>query len=313
LTGEVKPVDLRMLLLRSGYLMRDVKAYAYARANTSGVQRSLWGIAADDAPVVKWVLENDACLVKTMQVSYKKGYPVSTSKQIDRALSKVLGSKEIRDYTGKFVHHKMRFILNAVGGLQREDLENDMFGQATFALLKAMPVIDSELHAVNIAKQVIHNRGQNIIKEHAAESRSRLTRNADGTFASRAIPLHLLPTSLGDDDTGLTQCNSLMVGLDGSSAEGASPVDTQAMFELRLSIKNLYRSLKDPSMRALLKLWAGVYDPDFSVALGYPNDEWMDQVPRITYLTECAKYLGVPGGVAKAFLEQLKHDLQDFQ
>src|SRR5205085_1438118 len=125
----------------------------------------------------------------------RRGYKPLTPAKLDNLITDVIN--EIETHTSKFVFKKHTFILDSEGE-DAKSIKQELYFWATYAILKAYPRIDSFLHAVNIAKTALHNRGINLIYEHTAQSRKRLIKNPDGTFSSRQVPLQSLVTTTGN-------------------------------------------------------------------------------------------------------------------
>lgn len=304
----VKPGKLRHNLMADGNILCNVKLFTYACCHWQGLPGHLYGVSHKDSALISSVLDNNPKLNTSLHKYRRDGYKPITVGKMSKLVGYVLENTE--EYTAKFVNAKLRFIVQS-NGIRPEDIQNDLFSWALYAIYRAYPKVESPLHAVNIAKQAIHNRGINFIKENTSQSRERFTKHADGTFGSVHVPIHLMNASTLDGGDYITQLNHLVVTVDGKSADGLSTTNVQDSYDLKVSISSIYR--KQPSrLKRLMKLWSGDYDEGFSKTLPIPNDEWVDKVDRKTYVLACVDYVGVPRTIALNFMKTLKSKLNDY-
>lgn len=311
---ELKIKPMRLAVMNSGYLMRNAKLFTYAKAaQTGNIRANDYDLNPEDAKLVKYLLGTSPDLSRMLSGLYArgKGYKPATIGQMVNLVGYV--NKEVEDFTSKFVYRKLRFIAES-NGSEEKDLRNTLLYKATYAIYRQYPRFKSRLHAVNIAKQTIHNTGINMILEATSESRSRLVASKDGTFSSTVLSLDSIGTGhFLDHSTYLNQCNYLVTSINGGCAQGDTLTSMHDRFELKQSVSALYKDIGNPVLRNLMKLWSGEWDEGFSNHLGRPNDEWFDTAETTEYLVACAKYLKVPGSVAKAFLAKLRSDLKDYE
>lgn len=318
LTSAVKKIDpdlkvkpVRMAVMGNGFVLNHLKCFTYAQAVTGKVRGGQFGLSDRDSQIARYALRTYPGFQESLKGLHSRGYKMTTPQNLSALVGHVI--KEVDDYTSKFVYKKLRFVYQSQG-LEPHDIKQDLFSWATYAVLRAYPQYESRLHAVNIAKQVIHNQGINLILSTASEGKQRISSNADGTFGSKVLPLHLIGTgAFLEHSSYLSQCNYLVSSIDGSSAGGSTVDNIQDRFELKRSVTSVYRSIEDPRLRRLMKLWSGEWDDGFSAYLGVSNDDWFEEVPASQYLIECAKYLQIPGREAKIFLETLRGHLKDYK
>jgi hypothetical protein len=167
-------------------------------------------------------------------------------------------------------------------------------------------------------KQGIKNRGINIIKEETTQKRSRMTKNKDGTFQGTLLSLQFgeFDQTFGLERVGtggMSVCNSLMCGLDGSSAEYERPSDVDRRKDLREVVDCILSRLKGDVPSRFVSLLMGEHDDKFSDWLGQPNEEALSKLDRKVYVEKVRQYLDVPVDTAKNFIGKLRFELQDFR
>lgn len=307
--SELREVDktfsskkTRLSLLRNGTVLKNIKLFTYASIHYSGVPRNLYQVPHKDEEIVLTCLDSDRKFRGRLRSFSRKGYRPYTLPKMDSLVKSVL--MDVSTHTAKFVHKKLRFVIQS-NGIEASDIKQDLYSWGAYSIFKAYPQIDSYLHAVNIAKRAIHNRGINLIMENTSQSRQRFVKHEDGTFGSKHVPLHSLLTPTGTDDI-LTQCNHMVVDLRGNSANGKSIFEVQEDAELRLAVQNVYSQTSSPILKRLMKLWSGQYDKEFSEHLGQDNDEWYEESDRKVYMCECVRFLGISKHEAMDFYKELK-------
>lgn len=179
-----------------GYFIKHVKCWLFFCA-----KRSLRGQQAIAAARGFGILSRDYVLRQYVTAGLREHlmaladkYPALSIKTMDQAVVTIYN--EIRDWLGKFVYRKMRFVYQSQG-LTAHDMQMEVFAKGVQALYQMYPRVESRLHALNIVKSAAHNFGINMIKAATTGSRSRLTKEADNTFSSRVISIHDLPESVG--------------------------------------------------------------------------------------------------------------------
>ena len=305
--------SLRLSVMKSGYIMGNTKLYAYASGVKRDVKGAHYSIVAEDSKLIRYLIKSNPDLQSMMLKLYKRGSGFKPATVAEMSSLMTFVHSEVDEYTSKFVYRKLRFISES-NGIEEDDIKNELLYASTYALYKQYPRFQSRLHAVNIAKQSIHNRGINMIHEATSESRRRLISSKDGTFSSLVLPIHTL--GIGqflDNSNYLNQCNYLVTSIDGSSANGSTITSIQDAFELKNSVASIYRDIGNPTLRRLMKLWSGEYDEEFSKYLGTSNDDFADTVEPREYMISCAKFLKVPGKTAKSFLDRLRTELKDYK
>ena len=90
--------------------------------------------------------------------------------------------KETEQWRKKFAYRKLRFVYQG-NGMEQDDIVHELMVHGLRSLGVTYPRIDSELHAVNIAKRSMHNQGMTIIKAATTEKSRRIV-NTNGGFES---------------------------------------------------------------------------------------------------------------------------------
>jgi len=298
--AEFSPKKVRLALLSNGVILKNIKLFTYYSSQFQGIPAELFNVNDMDEDIIIRELE-DKLLRSGLRKLVRAGYKPLTLQQMSKLVDEVV--TEVDLYTTKFVQRKLRFVYE-MNGQTMTDIKQDLLGWGIYALYRAFPKIDSQLHAVNIAKQSIHNRGINLIMESTSQSRQRLQKKEDGTFVSKNLPLQYLLTPTGSNEP-LTQCNHMIVSMGGGSANDLTLANIHDNYDLKISVRSFYTKL-NPRWRRLLKIWSGVYDKEFSAHLGIDNDEWIDKVDRSEYLVKSSRFLKFQDDAAKRFFVYLK-------
>ncbi len=316
-----KMVEFRNNLKFAGYLQRELKFYIYASVvdTTFGMTSR---ILKEDRQFIARMVASETdkyskALKEQCRAYYKLGYMPRVLSVFSMKCDRLVDDLDL--YCKKFVLKSLRFVVQQ-NSMTIQDMVNELMSYGIYAIFRAYPEVRNDLHMLNIAKQAAHNRGENIIKEAAAQSRSRLTRNDDGTFSARVISLHSksLTTDYGAAalspvTNGMMVCSSLMVGLDGTSVENERADDVNRLRDLRSTVQQIDENCTSAKGRKFLELLMGVYDPDFSKFLQQDNDEVFDKISRQEYAEKVRTYLGVSVDKARTFVRGLKAELVDFR
>lgn len=311
--------SFRQRLKDSGELQLNVKLFLYSRICGYDTPAIMFEIKKEDATWVTRILRSQTEGIKALRKIclsfHRKGYkPIAFSKYrkaID-GLPAVL-NEGLRKLVGK----KLRFLWQSEQ-ISQEGVVSDLFSAGLYSVYHAYPVIETPLHMANIARTAIHNRAMNIIAEQTTESRKRVVKNDDGTFSGVLLSINasVSPEMLyAQDNVGngaAIVCNSLMSGLDGTSAEGESPWDVNRKRELRLTVENLVTSMP-PKGRAFVHLMMGEYDEEFSQFLGQANTDVYAKAKREVYLDKARQFLEIPVPKAREFVVRLRDHLHEYR
>lgn len=268
-------IAMKKLIDTSGYILLNCKLFAWAHSRA--VRRGTTKPKAKDYEVDV----ADARFLRTLdlrKVALK--YEAPTLKQFTESINANLCSSLMKTYIGKFVSKKLVFLIRSYG-LKRDDINNDLLAGGLYTIYRMFPYFQSELHMVNMAKVGIKRKGQDIISEHTASKKQRLEQQADGTFSSRAVPLHAL-------DVVLT-------------------ADTSEHFSVDL--KQIARIRMTDRARRFLSLLGGIHDPEFSQYLGRANDEAAERMQYERYRVKVQAYMGIAPEKADRFLLKIRSKL----
>lgn len=252
-------------VLQNGYLLKNCKLYLYAKSN-GYVKPSDYGICKDDI-----------YLLNSIQVRLNgKTCKPFTIENLDWLVSH-LYSSEFNAYIGKYINKKLRFLVKSYG-VDKYELRSELQFAGIYAIYKKYPYFTSKLHALNIAKRAIHNRGINLISFYTRKRRQQLLQDGDG-FVSRCCDIDKLPISA---DTSFTEKSEV----------------TKTLDQL---IQN-----SDRRGSLLIKLARGDYDEKFSNYLTCNNSDYVEKVSYKKYMRTVCKYLCVSPETAKSYIERLK-------
>lgn len=311
--------DFRNELKFSGYIQRDFKFYLYEYLIDGTFSLASSILSEDRAFVYRFTRSDDKyqkALVKQCKAYNNLGYKPRPMVEFCTKCDDIL--EDLQLFCKKFVIKKLKFVVQ-MNGLFVDDIVQELIAYGIYANYRAYPESMGTKHMLNIAKQAAKNRGENIIKESVAFSRSRLIRHEDNTFSARIISLHskaissdyILDGTRGQGGTMV--CTSLMAGLDGNSVEGESARDPERGRDLQQAVATMLDHFSSPTARLFVELLMGVYDPEFSKWLGQANDEMFDTAERIVYADKVREYLGVSVAKAQNFVQGLRTELRDFK
>ncbi|QJT71076.1 hypothetical protein GR11A_00038 [Vibrio phage vB_VcorM_GR11A] len=308
--AESRVIDFQRDLSNTGYIIKNLKLFLVYHYNSKlfGVSQllkpaKLFGLKVEDAKLINLLREDTDALTKLDKLCKKLEKPL-TVKEMDSLLISV--NSKLFTYTSKFAGRKLRFA--TLGShLRIDDIASELRLLGMQGLLKAYPQMDSELHALNIAKRTIHNQGINMIHHFTSQGRCSLVREDDGTFSSLKVSLDVF-----DESSGPTEC-SVAVSLDGSTVSAGD-----ATSDLSMTYKRLIKAHKG-SKKKFIKLLAGHYSPSFSRWLTKnstyieQNDELFDRLQRrgslSRYINLVSDYLGMSRSDSTRFLTELKEGL----
>lgn len=239
----------------SGYVLKNCKLYAYA-----------WHchkLGDGEKPKNKdfHVDKKDSCILRKVKLTLASDWQNFSLPEFDRFLSDLFSSNELNAYVGKFINKKMRFLMNSYGDTFSE-LHNTLMEEGLYAIYRAYPFYESDLHALNIAKTSIHNYGHTIIRNRTAQKNQRLGSTSDGSFYQRCVDLSLVE-------------NLIQVG-------------TEDAHEF------LFESLKiKPKAKKFLLLLSGKHDSEFSEFLGSDNSVLSQSMRYTSYTKRVREFLEV--------------------
>ena len=275
---EDKALAKRLLQVakNSGYIMKNCKLYAYAawsaRETGTPPRPKDYGISRADINLLN-------------RVNVKKaGCKVLTLHQFDNLVTRCLEDAELKTYIGKFVSKKMMFLIRSYN-VTREELEGKLKSEALYALYKHYPQFQSLLHAQNICKTTIHNRGMNIIKFYTADKRQVLRRTATG-FESIQVPMAVLHDSID-----------------------MSAADHQDHVDMKLSLQSLQHKMNERTQR-FLNVAAGGHDEEFSAFLGKDNSAAAESMSYERYMGQVQSFFGVTQHATDKLFSKIRVHLQ---
>ena len=260
----------------SGYIMKNCKLYAYAAwtARESGTS---------PRPKDYGIHRADLNLLSRLNIR-REGCRVLSLSQFDNLVTRCLDDTEINTYIGKFVSKKMAFLIRSYG-VTREELEGKLRAEALYALYKHYPHFQSLLHAQNICKTTIHNRGMNIIKFYTADKRQVLRRTAGG-FESIQVSMAVLHDSMD-----------------------MSVADHQDHIDMKLSLQSLQHKMNDRTQR-FLNVAAGGYDEEFSTFLGKDNSAAAESMSYERYMGHVQNFFRVTQHATDRLFSKIRVHLQ---
>jgi hypothetical protein len=313
--------EFRTNLKDSGYIQRDLKFYIY-EAVVDGTFTWSSRIHKEDRVLVQRLIrgEDEYCkaLIKQCRAFRKLNYVPRNILVFNKKCEALVEDLDL--YCKKFVLKKLRFVVQQ-NAMRIQDMVNELMCDGIYAIYRAYPEILDGQHMLNIAKQAVHNRGENIIQEATTQSRSRLIKNSDGTFSARLVAIDsnqlgqdmTLSATAGPISSGMMVCTSLMADLEGNCAKDESAANVDAKRDLRQKVDQLLADVKSPKARKFIELLMGVHDQEFSAKLGQENDELCDSLPRHDYAELVRQHLGVSVSKARSFVRGLRSELSPYR
>ena len=247
---ENKLIDSRFL--QNGYILKNCKLYIHNKLK--GRKCDLLGVCSEDIPILNKVSIN---LVKP------HCKPL-TIKGMDKLLS-ALHSKYFQDYINKYVNKKLIFLTRSYG-VSKSELVSELQFAGIYAIYKKYPYFVSELHALNIAKSAIHNRGINLITFYTRKKRQALICNPNG-FAAVCCNVDNLPISSSDEEI-------------------------RDKRDTIITLSNIQKKI-DRKGQIFINLFLGNYDKKFSSYLNMNNSDYYHNHTENQYLSRLCKYLNI--------------------
>lgn len=215
-------------------------------------------------------------------------YTVYDLEEFEKLLARTACSPSLQTSISKFVYKKMAFLIKSYG-VSQHDLEADLLCEGLYALFRAYPRWENDLHASNICKTAIHNRGINLIKEHTSTSRNRLVKSGEG-FESLSLYF-----SAFDTEEGVA---SLM----------SPSIETLSAVEDAYSVRQLLNTLP-PRKKLFVSLLLGEFNSDFSKFLGEDNSDLCERSSIDSTLTKVCAYFGISKEKGQRVLTSLRSSL----
>lgn len=265
---------------KSGYVLINCKLYAWAfwqyrQGKTGGKPK----------PEQFEIRAVDVAFLSRINLKHiSSDYPSYTLNEYRALVADATTSKTIQDYIGRFISHRMTFLLNNYG-VKRRELEHDMMLAACRAIHMGYPYFESELHLRNTAKTAIHNEGESKVTYYTAPSRQKLIKNAEGEYVSVEV-----------------------------STEELAEVEAQGDYleHIRDRLEGLVRlSERMPQkVQRFLMACAGQYDKEFSEFLQINNSDAVEEMAYSRYVGQARKYFGYSPTDVKRLFNSLKAQLE---
>lgn len=260
----------------NGYVLRNCKLFAYAVA----YNRRL-GIST--SPAAYEVMGEDVGFLRGLDLSFIdphagcKPYSLFDYRNLEAAL---ITSEELTTLMGKFISKKLIF-LDRHFGVKRRDIEQTLNEAALYGLRKQYPYYDSDLHALNICKTSVRNKGHGLIEYYTRNKRSKLL-NENGNFQAVDVPL------------------DSVIGL---SVQPEHENETKMNLQSLTSLESKMR----PRLRAFMRAAAGHYDAGFTMYIGVDNTDAVHAWDYNRYLAQLRSYHSVSEKRAARIMLKLRH------
>lgn len=314
---KIRLIELRRSLLSDGYVMKNIKLYLYYahvnnRTDLRDVEKA-FRIKLRDRMLYKTLLPETRRKLDEfkkpakvlgkdkIEVRERPGFKAMTLYGFDEACVSAL--KQIKNFTRKFVNRKMKFIMTS-DAQETHDIAAHLEMNGLQAVMLYYPAFESMDHLKNIMKRTVHNSGINYIEKHTSEKRGRISRDANGVFAAKVLPLH---SAAVEQELGTIENGTLIDG---------SREDT---FSLRITVEKLLSKFSDKRQQ-FLHLLMGSYHEEFSAylrelgATSVDNDLYWDREADLTnYIQHALNFLDVSIATGDKFVNHLRKVLADFR
>ncbi len=247
-----------------------------------------WGVSPQDVAAFSQFCQRPT-LVNLTALGRK--YAALTQERFDQICTSIC--PDLRATARKFVYVKLRFIANHQRtGMNLEDLESETVAHGLEKLLLQYPLIESKLHALNVARHVVRNHGLNLIQKYT-RIKNNVMVAADGA-QTLVLDVNNLPSEM----------------------QVAAPAQRETS-DLYLDYKGLVHKFKD-KRRTVLALLSGLYHKGFSDWLNtqgvqYPNDEFIDRTSPKRYLKMVREWVGVPEQAFNQFVDAVRTVFAPYQ
>ena len=287
----------RLAVQRNGLLMRDGKAWVYAKFHD--VPLTGHALTRRDMNALSLGMFH-LPLRRRLKALSRLGRKVFTLAEYDEWVRDALNARDVVLYARSEARRKLRFLVNY--GMCMDNMYSDLIHAGLLAVMKDFPNWENFDHLKKSAKASIHNRARNIIEEQTSAKRQAMETDKDGNSL-------LLKTSydvIADmpayiEGEGFTTHSHLSVGITGDNRN----------FETLSSLRQLTsaKSSLKPLQRRYLTLLLGEFDEDFSIMLGSNNTEAFERMEYSRYVQQVQKFLCIPQEAATKFLASLRQQL----
>ena len=270
--------------------------WAFKRQLTRSARNRLakeWGIHPSDIRGVSVFTEKTTNHLYHLASKYR----AFTPSEFDGVLARV--SADTRTWLRKFTYKKLRFIVESQG-MDFHDLEAELLYQGIKGVYMMYPVMDSYLHAVNIAKRVMHNQGMNLIKHYTTPKKTRYIVGSDGLHQARVVSMETK-----------------------DAIDALETYELQELSEAQTLHFDVHLVIRSPStkMGSLLTLLTGAYDAEFTDWLnhcGYKldtNEELysMGAAPMKRYIELVFAYLSIPKDLGLSYLDAIRRRMHAYK
>ena len=267
-------------VLNNGYVLRNCKLFAYAVHWNRGHNMST-------SPAKYEIMQEDVAFLRGLDLSHIatkfKPYSLFDFNNFEGA---IIGSQELRVNVGKFVSKKLIF-LDRHFGEPRAEIEQTLFEHAVYALRKQFPFYQSDLHALNVCKTAVKNKGHGMIEYYTRGKRNKLL-NENGVFQAVNVSL----------DTTL----DAVVGLSVMPEH-----ENETMQNLQV-LTSLDKEM-DPRVKAFIAAAKGIHDPGFTMFIGIDNSDAVHDWNYDRYMIQLRAYHKITEEQAARLLARLRKRL----
>lgn len=283
--------DFQDDLSDSGYLYKNVKLWLFYLLKNRVKRLTLTDAHKFEVQTHDFVLF-DLINYRTRNTikGWGKSYKSLTLRKMDSHLNRMAADPTLQTWVSKFVYRKLRFIADSQS-MELTDLERELWLKGMSGLFMLYPRIENLIHATNIIKRVMHNHGMNMIKQYTHAKRSRLQRNADGTFSSVNIDFALLDLET-DDTTDLS--------------------------DIQMDVHKVVKSV-DGKEKSLLHILCGIgieenrfYEYLNSIGIKSEPDTLIKRIGLWGFLKHAAQFLTMTFNGAVRFVKSLQYQLREY-
>jgi hypothetical protein len=275
-----------------GYLLQNLKLWLLACADqgkTTGAESLRIKYRIEDQDKHLGSMLSDRTWKRIRQLARK--YGVKSLRKLDRLVSDI--AQQTDAWTGKFLNRKLLFIMRSQK-IPLQDFKHELLVHGMRALYLMLPMFDNTLHALNIVKRAIRQRGLNLIQHYTTQKRATLMRHGDG-FYSNTVSLESFVKD--DHDHPLEYL----------------PLGNVINKDALIDIDHFYGRLKSSRQRKLVRLLLGLPSRNFTRYLEeHRLLTQQDSMPTDKFLHHCFDYLGVSKTKGMRFIQHMQQHFADY-
>lgn len=287
LVKGLKTSKLLEVVTHNGYILKHIKLWLFHCAKRGKGTNS---VSLRREFHIKEVDRNLGSMLgpKTWAYLAKLGrkYKGMSLTELEKVTSNI--AIETSVYIRKFLNKKLLFIMRSQK-IKLQDLENEVLYKGLRGLYLMLPRVESNLHATNIVKRTLKQRGLNLIQHYTTQKRATLIQNEDKTgFHSNTISLSAYTS--GENENVLST-----LGLESGKSD------------LSFDVQRFCSTITSTKKKRFVNILMGGQDIDFDA---YLKKERLitkyDELPVHKFLEVCFDFLDVSTTKGWKFVQDMQ-------